>query len=90
MSEKLKILVGKANSGDKKALESVVLQIKDMVYNLSLKMLLFPDDAKDQVLFSFETSCQLFEQFKVIIKIIFSRSEKNIVSVIRIKHGMID
>lgn len=47
MSEKLKTLVGKANSGDKKALEAVVLQIKDMVYNLSLKMLLFPDDAKD-------------------------------------------
>ena len=37
----------KANSGDKNALELVVLEIKDLVYNLSLKMLLFPEDAQD-------------------------------------------
>lgn len=29
------------------ALEKVILEIKDLVYNLSLKMLLFPEDAKD-------------------------------------------
>lgn len=37
----------KANTGDKKALESVINEIQDLVYNLSLKMLLFHDDAKD-------------------------------------------
>ena len=47
MKDKLKILVEKANSGDKNALELVVIEIKDLVYNLSLKMLLFPEDAKD-------------------------------------------
>jgi RNA polymerase sigma factor (sigma-70 family) len=47
MSKKLEILVNKANSGDKNALELIVNQIKDLVYNLSLKMLLFPEDAQD-------------------------------------------
>lgn len=47
MNDNLKILVEKANSGDKNALEKVLIEIKDLVYNLSLKMLLFPEDAKD-------------------------------------------
>ncbi|WP_378183792.1 RNA polymerase sigma factor [Aquimarina sp. SS2-1] len=47
MNENLKELVEKANSGDKKALERVIIEIKDLVYNLSLKMLLYPEDAKD-------------------------------------------
>lgn len=47
MEKKIKILVAKANSGDRKALELVVLEIKDLVYNLSLKMLLFPEEAED-------------------------------------------
>jgi len=37
----------KANTGDKKSLEKVILYIKEDVYNISLKMLLYPDDAKD-------------------------------------------
>ena len=41
------MLVKKANSGDKQALEQVVVEIQDLVYNLALKMLLFPEDAKD-------------------------------------------
>ena len=40
-------LVAAANAGNKKALESIILEIKDLVYNLSLKMLLFPPDAED-------------------------------------------
>ncbi|MEM6737261.1 MAG: RNA polymerase sigma factor [Bacteroidota bacterium] len=36
-----------ALSGDKKALENVVEEVKDLIYNLSLKMLLFPEDAED-------------------------------------------
>ena len=45
--DQLERLVTKANHGDKRALELVILNIKDLVYNLSLKMLLFPEDAKD-------------------------------------------
>ena len=47
MDKRIEILVNNANSGDKNALELVVLEIKDLVYNLSLKMLLFPEDAQD-------------------------------------------
>ncbi|KZS41101.1 hypothetical protein AWE51_23395 [Aquimarina aggregata] len=47
MKDKLNILVEKANLGDRKALELVIIEIKDLVFNLSLKMLLFPEDAKD-------------------------------------------
>jgi len=47
MNRNLNILIKKANSGDRESLELVVIEIKDLVYNLSLKMLLFPEDAKD-------------------------------------------
>ena len=47
MNENLENLVLKANKGDKKSLELVLLNIKDYVYNLSLKMLLYPEDAED-------------------------------------------
>ena len=47
MKNNLSILVDKANSGDSKALELLLIEVKDFVYNLSLKMLLFPEDAKD-------------------------------------------
>ncbi len=47
MKDNLNILVKKANSGDRNALELVLIEIEELVYNLSLKMLLFPEDAKD-------------------------------------------
>ena len=47
MKETLEILVEKVHSGDKKSLETIVLKIKDYVYNLSLKMLLYPEEAED-------------------------------------------
>ena len=47
MEESLEVLVIEANSGNKKSLEKVILGIKDMVYNLSLKMLLYHSDADD-------------------------------------------
>ncbi len=47
MDENLNDLVDQAVSGDKKALEGIVLEVKDLIYNLSLKMLLFPEDAQD-------------------------------------------
>jgi len=45
--DQLENIIKKANAGDKASLEEVVLHVKDYVYNLSLKMLLFPEDAKD-------------------------------------------
>ncbi len=47
MKNTLEILVKKANLGNREALELVVLKIKDYIYNLSLKMLLYPEDAED-------------------------------------------
>lgn len=47
MKDTLEILVQKANKGDSKSLELVVLTVKDFVFNLSLKMLLFREDAED-------------------------------------------
>lgn len=47
MDKELEILVEKAVSGDKKALEKVISNIQDLVYNLALKMLLFSEDAQD-------------------------------------------
>lgn len=45
--ENIEKWVERASFGDKTALEQVILHIKDYVYNLSLKMLLYPEDAKD-------------------------------------------
>ncbi len=41
------ILVTEANAGNKQALETLIREIQDFIYNLSLKMLLFPEDAED-------------------------------------------
>ncbi len=45
--EKLELIVAKAVNGDKIALEQVVKQTQDMLYNLALKMLWHPEEAKD-------------------------------------------
>ncbi|WP_420571333.1 RNA polymerase sigma factor [Kordia sp.] len=47
MKDTLETLVQKANSGDRKSLEVIVLNITDYIYNVSLKMLLYPEDAED-------------------------------------------
>lgn len=47
MQDKLEQLVKQAQAGNRKALEQVLEHIRDLVYNLSLKMLLFPEDAAD-------------------------------------------
>ncbi len=39
--------VQKAVKGDKKALEIVVIEIQDLIYNLAIRMLWHPDNAKD-------------------------------------------
>lgn len=43
----LEKFVQQAVKGDKKALEEVVVHIQDMIYNLALRMLWHPEDAKD-------------------------------------------
>lgn len=43
----LETLVKKSVKGDKKALEEVVTQIQGLIYNLAIRMLWHPDDAKD-------------------------------------------
>ncbi len=40
-------LVKKANLGDKKALEDLLIQIRDGIYSLALRMLYEPTDAED-------------------------------------------
>ncbi|GMN08746.1 hypothetical protein MTsPCn9_07980 [Croceitalea sp. MTPC9] len=65
MKDTLEILVDKANSGDRKALERVILGIKDYVYNLSIKMLLYPEDAEDatqEILIKVVTHLSTFNQ----------------------------
>jgi RNA polymerase sigma factor (sigma-70 family) len=43
----LENLVREAVGGDKQSLEEVVVRIQDLVYNLAVRMLWHPDDAKD-------------------------------------------
>ena len=52
-NEELKKLVDQAVAGDKDALETVILSVQDLVFNLSLRMLgTFPDaeDATQDIL----------------------------------------
>ena len=46
-NEELQVLADKATSGDKEALESLVMGVQDMVFNLSLRMLGTFADAED-------------------------------------------
>ena len=47
MENQMNKLAAEANAGSKIALEKVIDGVKDLVYNLSLRMLLFPEDAED-------------------------------------------
>ncbi len=47
MSQELEQQVQQAIAGNRQALEAVLVGVSDYVYNLSLKMLLFPADAQD-------------------------------------------
>jgi len=49
MQNKTSELIDKAVSGDKKALESLLVGVQDMIYNLSLRILGRPHDAEDAV-----------------------------------------
>lgn len=45
--EELQILVVKATAGDKKALETLITGVQDIIFNLSLRMLGTFSDAED-------------------------------------------
>jgi len=65
MQESLEILVSRANRGDKGSLEKLISEIKDLVYNLSLRMLLYPMDAEDatqEILVKVVTHLSTFKQ----------------------------
>lgn len=63
-NEELLRLIEKANAGDKKSLETVILSVQDLVFNLSLRMLgTFPDaeDATQDILLKVITHLSSFE-----------------------------
>ena len=47
MTDSLKALVAQARGGDRDSLEHLVVQIQRPVYNLALRMLWHPEDARD-------------------------------------------
>lgn len=46
--EEMSVLIGKAVSGDKKSLETILISVQDLVFNLSLRMLGTFQDAEDE------------------------------------------
>lgn len=62
-NEELQALIEKATAGDKKSLETVILSVQDLVFNLSLRMLgTFPDaeDATQDILLKIVTHLSSF------------------------------
>ena len=63
-NEELLALVEKATAGDKQSLETVILSVQDLVFNLSLRMLgTFPDaeDASQDILLKVITHLSSFK-----------------------------
>lgn len=64
-NEELSILIDKATSGDEKSLETIILSVQDLVFNLSLRMLgVFPDaeDASQEILLKVITHLSSFKK----------------------------
>ena len=63
-NEELSALIEKATAGDKESLETVILSVQDLVFNLSLRMLgTFPDaeDATQDILLKLITHLSSFK-----------------------------
>ena len=63
-NKELLALIGKATAGDKESLETVILSVQDLVFNLSLRMLgTFPDaeDATQDILLKIMTHLSSFK-----------------------------
>lgn len=64
-NEELQLLIEQATAGDKNALETVILSVQDLVFNLSLRILgTFPDaeDASQDILLKVITHLSSFKQ----------------------------
>ena len=64
-NKELLVLIDKAVAGDKDSLETVILSVQDLVFNLSLRMLgTFPDaeDASQDILLKIITHLSSFKQ----------------------------
>ena len=64
-NEELTTLLEKATAGDERSLETVILSIQDLVFNLSLRMLgSFPDaeDATQEILLKVITHLSSFRK----------------------------
>ena len=64
-NEELLTLIDKATAGDKRSLETVLLSVQDLVFNLSLRMLgSFPDaeDATQDILLKVITHLSSFKK----------------------------
>lgn len=64
-NEELSILIDKATFGDEKSLETIILSVQDLVFNLSLRMLgVFPDaeDASQEILLKVITHLSSFKK----------------------------
>ena len=63
-NEELLALIQRANAGDKESLETVILSVRDLVFNLSLRILgTFPDaeDASQDILLKIMTHLSSFK-----------------------------
>ncbi|PCJ64919.1 MAG: RNA polymerase subunit sigma-70 [Bacteroidetes bacterium] len=79
----LEIVVKKAVEGDKKALEEVVLQIQDFIYNLAIRMLWHPDDAKDatqDILIKVITNLSKFNNKSAFTTWVYRLSSNNLIN----------
>lgn len=79
----LEILVKKAVTGDKKALEEVVIQIQDLIYNLAIRMLWHPDDAKDatqDILIKVITNLSSFKHKSAFTTWVYRLSTNNLIN----------
>jgi RNA polymerase sigma factor (sigma-70 family) len=79
----LEILVKKSVAGDKKALEEVVIQIQDLIYNLAIRMLWHPDDAKDatqDILIKVITNLSSFNHKSAFTTWIYRLSTNNLIN----------
>lgn len=64
-NEELSVLISKATAGDKESLETIIMSIQDLVFNLALRMLgTFPDaeDAAQDILLKVTTHLSSFKK----------------------------
>lgn len=74
-NEELSILIDKATAGDEKSLETILLSVQDLVFNLSLRMLgTFPDaeDATQEILLKVITHLSSFKKESAFSTWVFS------------------